>query len=215
MNAASKMRPKRPALRPFCSAASAHSPILRTLCEPNQRSGSGSHLRDEWLTHAKDVRSVVSRSTSSASVRPARLAAATPFPAYPPTAPRPVRESNCTKGAQSRVTPIAPPQRWVISTSESDGKSSSSVEWVWSKTGVVGVEIVANTRAVVVVAPRPEGQATVGGALSVGDAAPVVGEGGPPCKPISFQIESGSGSVAIIIECSGMIARLSPGSLQV
>ena len=38
---------------------------------------------------------------------------------------------------------------------------------------------------------------------------------GRPCRPISFQIESGSGSVAIIIECSGMIARLSPGSLQV
>ena len=57
---------------------------------PGPASGLGSHDRLRCPTHGSAVSSDRSSATRSVSVRPARLAAATPFPEYPPAQPRPV-----------------------------------------------------------------------------------------------------------------------------
>ena len=47
---------------------------------PSQRSGSGSHEREEWPTHGSRVSSLSCEVISCASVRPARFVVATPSP---------------------------------------------------------------------------------------------------------------------------------------
>src|SRR4051812_37270722 len=64
---------------------------------PSQRRGSGSHPRAGAPTHGSRVSSVSRPRIRSRSVRPARFAAATPSPTYPPA------------HASPRATSIPPP----------------------------------------------------------------------------------------------------------
>lgn len=71
---------RREGLAPLASARSAAFKSLYIPRRPNQRSGSGSHLRKGRLTQGRQVSAVVLSKARSAKVRPARFEVETPTP---------------------------------------------------------------------------------------------------------------------------------------
>src|SRR5664280_346490 len=84
------------------SASSALAIAFSDALTPSQRSGSGSHSLDLWLTHGRRVSSVSSPRMRSLRVRPARLVVATPSPTYAPAHAMPLAWSSPTELYQSR-----------------------------------------------------------------------------------------------------------------
>ncbi|CAN5610599.1 hypothetical protein BH23CHL8_BH23CHL8_06470 [soil metagenome] len=77
---------------------------------PSQRTGSGSQWGERWPTRGSSVRSLACPMMSSASVRPARFAAATPWPTRerrPRRSARRTRSWDASRGA----CPAARPRR--------------------------------------------------------------------------------------------------------
>src|SRR5680860_873987 len=77
LSSSSARREGRPVL---CSSASARPMTPSVRLTAIQRSGSGSHFRDLWLTQGRLVRSESVSVIKSARVRPARLVVETPSP---------------------------------------------------------------------------------------------------------------------------------------
>ena len=151
----------------------------------------------------------------SASVRPARFVVATPSPTYPPAHARPVARSSPTEQTQSRGSPEGPPQRWVTAASARPGTARTEHQLAHGAPRVA-VEARAIAEPKWYGAPRPEGEAVVGGALSVDDQVAGVVERLPLARaqPPS-QNSSGSGSVAIMSEYTGTSVALVAGESRV
>ena len=113
--------------------------------------------------------------------------------------------------------PSGPPHRCVTAASATAGNSSPRVCFrslntlgTWSKGRPDGRSQMIRRP------PAAEGQPVVRRALAVDDHVPPVAERGPPGQPdLLPHRKSASGSVAIISEYTGTIARRSPGSAGV
>ena len=77
--------------------------------------------------HAEKTDILILLRINSDIVLPARFAAATPSPTYPPSTPKPVRKSKCKPGSQFLGIASTPPQWCVIFESLRMGSKSIKV----------------------------------------------------------------------------------------